>query len=66
MNGFDYHNGKAISQSVSQWRTQLLAVLSAGGFRRMEHGETFAHGADGKIAFEIYGRVSGPAATVQA
>ena len=41
-----------------EWQKRIAAALADGGFRRVEHGETFIHGADGLIQAEIYANVS--------
>jgi hypothetical protein len=58
MKGFDYTKGTDVDQSVALWRAQMKEVLDEKGFRRVENGETFAHGRDGKIVFEVYGNVA--------
>lgn len=57
MEGFDYRS-QTPQLPVSEWRKVLAEVIVAGGRRRVEHGETFAHDANGEILFEIYGNVS--------
>lgn len=58
IDGFDYRIDKPVKLTRSEWRNHLRAIVHAGGFRRVEHGETFGHGKDGRIAFEIYANVS--------
>ena len=56
--GFDYKFGKPLSHTMPEWRVRLRDVVKAGGFRRVENGETFAHGKDGLLLFEVYARVN--------
>jgi hypothetical protein len=57
LSGFDYRLQKQVERSRSEWREELKKVVSAGGRRRHEHGETYGHGPKGLIAFEIYDNV---------
>lgn len=52
--GFDYRTQKPAQRTRAEWREDLRAVIKAGGQRRAENGETFAHGKDGLIVFEVY------------
>jgi hypothetical protein len=56
--GFDYRLQKQVEHSRKEWREELHKVVSHGGRRRHEHGETFGHNAKGLIEFEIYDNVS--------
>jgi len=58
MDGFDYRTGQGVRHPIAVWREHMRTVLEARGFRRAEHGETFAHGSDGKIVFEVYSNVA--------
>lgn len=52
--GFDYRCGREVEHERAEWRRQMYAVVGAGGFRRAEQGETFAHNAKGELLFEVY------------
>lgn len=52
--GFDYRLGKPIDRSRAEWLQEFARLLKAGGRRRIENGETFFHGPDGRIAIEVY------------
>lgn len=55
--GFDYRAGVEVKRTRSEWSGELRQVVAAGGRRRVEDEETFAHGPDGKLVFEVYGNV---------
>lgn len=55
--GFDYRVQQPSKRPTQEWKAHLREVIEAGGRRRVENGETFAHDAKGVIVFEIYGRV---------
>lgn len=55
--GFDYRTQQACTRPAGEWSADLARVIAAGGRRRVEHGETFAHDARGLIVFEVYGNV---------
>lgn len=57
MEGFDYRTQKPMSRPVADWCADLSKVITDGGWRRVEHGETFAHEEGGKMLFEVYGNV---------
>jgi hypothetical protein len=44
------------------WKQRLAEVIRDGGFRRVEHGETFGHDKNGRIRFEVYATVPVPKA----
>ena len=54
INGFDYRTQKPVQLPRAQWKELLKQVVKAGGRRRVEDGETFAHGKDARIQFECY------------
>lgn len=54
IDGFDYRTGQAVQKSRADWRDALAQVVNAGGRRRVDGGETFAHGKDGLLLFEVY------------
>jgi len=54
LEGFDYREQRIVHRTRAEWRAALLDVVKRGGYRRCEHGETFAHGADGRVVFEVY------------
>lgn len=56
--GFDHQAQQPLAFKRSQWRDRLSAVLAAGGSYRNEHGETFAHGPDGRLLFECAAKIS--------
>lgn len=60
LNGFDYRSGTECAQDSREWRGQMAEALANGGFRRVENGETFVHGSDGTIQFEVYGYLPAP------
>ena len=55
--GFDYVLGKPVERTNREWRELLRQLVAQGGRRRHEHGETYGHGRDSLIRFEIYGKV---------
>ena len=55
--GFDYVRQRAVDYSRKEWIQQLAALKARGGFRRHEKGETFGHGPDGLIQFEVYANI---------
>lgn len=58
LQGFDYRLRKQVERSRQEWREELQKTVAHGGFRRVDHGETFGHDAKGLIEFEIYENVS--------
>lgn len=52
--GFDYRMNVPIELTRADWRTRLRVVIANGGYRATEKGETFAHGKDGRLVFEVY------------
>lgn len=52
--GFDYRLQRPVAMTRRAWLDQLRAVLKAGGRRRVDAGETFAHGRDALLVFEVY------------
>ncbi len=55
--GFIYtRQGAAVKFTRPEWREQAARLMADGGFVRQEHGETFIHGKDGRVAAEIYGQ----------
>ncbi len=54
VDGFDYILGTKVKKTVEEWKSAMAAVIAAGGFRRTESGETFGHGKDSTIVFEVY------------
>lgn len=58
MKGFNYTTSAEFDLPVSQLREELQGIVDNGGFRRVENGETFAHGRDGLIIWEAYGNVT--------
>lgn len=52
--GFIYADQhKAVELSHAEWRTKFQGMR-----RRVENGETYYHGPDGKIVAEVYANVS--------
>lgn len=43
IDGFDYRIQKPVRRSRKEWIADLTAMVKAGGKRRVEEGETFAH-----------------------
>jgi hypothetical protein len=63
MKGFDYRTGTDIEQDTTVLRAELARVVrEEGGSRRVENSETFVHGRDGKLLFEVYGYLPAPKA----
>lgn len=58
MKGFNYTTQAEFDLSVNVLREELQSICDNGGFRRVENGETFAHGRDGLIIWEAYGNVT--------
>jgi hypothetical protein len=58
MRGFNYTTAAEFDLPVAQLREDLQTIIDGGGFRRVENGETFAHGSDGRIVWEAYGNVT--------
>ena len=54
MRGHDYRAHVDFDKPVQVLRNEAQEILAAGGFRRVENGETFIHSSDGIIAFEVY------------
>jgi hypothetical protein len=63
LKGFSYVTHQPMSLTLTQWRGMLSELVAAGGRRRVENGETFGHGKDGLIQFEVYGNVALKGAT---
>jgi hypothetical protein len=63
MKGFDYRTQQEFDRTVAVLRAELVTIITAGGFRRIEDGETYAHGRDGQILWEAYGHVGVPKMT---
>lgn len=57
MKGFNYTTEAAFDLPVEQLSDELHTIVANGGHRRVEDGETFAHGRDGRIIWEAYGNV---------
>lgn len=62
LQGFDYRAGATTERPRRDWRDDLAQAVSAGGYRRVEHGETFVHGPDGRLLFEVYAALPAPRA----
>lgn len=60
MKGFHYVLQKEMDLPPKEWRTMLQDIVQKGGRRRNEAGETFAHGADSLLVFEVYGTIQLP------
>jgi hypothetical protein len=52
--GFDYRVHSERELSAREWRDELEIIMRAGGRRRVENGETFAHAKGGGLVFECY------------
>jgi len=57
MKGYDYLTQEDLNLPVREWRERMRPILGAGGFRRVESGETFIHEKNALIRYEIYGNV---------
>lgn len=55
--GFDYVTMTKLAHPRERWRELLDNVISNGGRRRVEKGETFAHDARGQLLFEVYANI---------
>lgn len=55
MKGFDYRTNTEFDRPTKELREELTEIVARGGRRRVEHGETFAHDAQGHILWEAYG-----------
>ena len=58
MKGFNYTTSAEFDLPVAKLREELQSIVNNGGFRRVENGETFAHGSNGVIIWEAYGNVA--------
>lgn len=58
MKGFNYDSAQEFDLPVGVLRADLQRIIAEGGRRRVEDGETYAHGKDGLIIWEAYGNVS--------
>ncbi len=58
MNGFNYTTQAEFDLPVAVLREELQGIVDNGRYRRVENGETFAHGSDGLIIWEAYGNVT--------
>lgn len=58
--GFDYCAKIGGTRTMADWQEHMRKALEAGGYRRVENGETFVHDAKGKLLFEIYSNVRLP------
>lgn len=54
IDGFDYRIPGPVSHPRAEWVRMLREAIAHGGFRRAEWKETFAHGKDGLLLFEVY------------
>ena len=61
MKGFDYRTQQEFDRTAAVLKDDLATIIAAGGFRRHEDGETFAHSKKGAIIWEAYGYVGSPA-----
>lgn len=55
--GFDYTTQQAVARSRKDWAILFEQVIQAGGRRRVDHGETFAHDESGRLLFEVYANI---------
>lgn len=55
--GFDYTSQQTIAHTRKDWAILFEQVVQAGGKRRAEHGETFAHDEHGRLLFEVYANI---------
>jgi hypothetical protein len=55
--GFDYTSQQKVTQSRKDWVLLFEKALQAGGRRRVDHGETFAHDEHGRLLFEAYANI---------
>jgi hypothetical protein len=58
MKGFNYDTAQEFDLPVETLRADLQRIVDNGGRRRVENGETYAHGKDRKIIWEAYGNVT--------
>lgn len=59
LKGFDYRDYAPKELSRREWREEIQHVVRAGGHRRCEGGETFAHDHKGLLVFEVYANIQG-------
>lgn len=58
IDGFDYLAGTSVRLTTTQVKQIIRVIVEAGGFRRVENGETFLHDKSGKIVYEFYSNVN--------
>lgn len=59
IDGFDYVLGCEVKRTRSDWIGLARPILSKGGRRRVENGETFIHSSvDGALLMEIYENIA--------
>lgn len=58
--GFDYRTGLEREAPLREWRAEVTDAVVHGARRRVENNETFVHGRDGTLLFEVYANVSAP------
>lgn len=58
--GWDYRTHTVVRKTRQEWQATIAELVKAGGRRRVEHGETFVHNPQGRIAVEIYARIPEP------
>lgn len=49
-----------VARTKYEWQELMRQATKAGGRRRFEDGETYIHGADGKIRHEVYANIPEP------
>lgn len=54
--GFDYTGTNPVQRgyTVKEFQSLMREAVKAGAKRRAEDGDTFVHGKDGRILYEIY------------
>jgi hypothetical protein len=60
MKGHCYITHKDVDEIKAYWVQRLKEIIRNGGFRRVEGGETFLHGPDGRIKAEVYANIPAP------
>ena len=55
--GYCYVTRAELSLPRAEWQERIEKAVKAGGFRRVEAGETFIHAKGGRMLAEIYANV---------
>lgn len=58
IDGYCYATHAPVSLTRQEWQARIIKATRAGGWRRVEDGETFIHLKGGKLTAEIYANVA--------